>query len=573
MIIFELVRGALSGVPSDLVVLTEVGAIIIIATIFAFLVRITKQPLIPAYILTGIVIGPLLLSLVSDTNLIVSLSNIGIVFLIFSAGLEIRLRKLKEVGLVSGFGGVLQIVLLFGIAFFVALGLGFSGAAPTYIALVVAFSSTMIVVSLLAEKRELDSLHGRIIIGILLIQDIAAIVALAVLSSNLTFANVIMVIGKVLLFGVFAFLLSRAANPLFRNTAGSKELFLLVSISFLFLFSIGAFFAQLSLIIGAFFAGVALANSDYKTEILGKISPLREFFSVIFFVALGMQLQLISREFIFSFLVLLVLVMIIKPLVIMFLVRLFHYKERTSFFTGNALAQTSEFSFIIATIGLSLGHISQGLFSTLVLLTILTMSFTTYFIAQEKKLFVWFSWPLHILGAYHTRKESLEFIKDTAKEIILFGCHRTGSLLLQEFDKNDLLVVDYNPEIIRNLINKKIACIYGDFLHEEILEKVNLHNSKIIISTVPDFEDNVVMIKRAKKINHKITVIVVAARISEAKELYAAGADYVVLPKIISGEKMIDLVKKSRRDRRSLRELKREHLKQLRDVHDILTNN
>jgi|ETNmetMinimDraft_2_1059921.scaffolds.fasta_scaffold04189_3 Kef-type K+ transport system membrane component KefB len=570
MVVFDLIQGIMAGVPADLVILTEIGAMIIIATVFAYFVKIIKQPLIPAYILTGIILGPLVLGLVSDPELILSLSNIGIAFLIFTAGLEIKLKKLKEVGSVSSIGGILQIVIMFGIGFLVALGLGFTGTAPAYVALVVALSSTMIVVTLLAEKRELNSLHGRIVIGILLMQDIAAIVALTILSSDLTFNSIVWVVGKAILFAIIALLLSKVANPIFRSAADSRELFLLVSISFLFLFSIGAFFAELSIIIGAFFAGVALANSDYKTEILGNITPLREFFAVIFFVALGMQLKLISKEFVLLFFVLLFLVIIIKPVVIMFLVRLFHYKKRTSFFTANALAQTSEFSLIIVTIGLGLGHISEGLFSTLVLLTILTMSLTTYFITYEKKWYSWFSWPLNILDRYRTSKENLEFIKDNAKDVIIFGSHRTGSLLLREFKKDDLLVVDYNPEIIKNLINKKIACVYGDYMHEEILEKVNLRNSKIVVSTIPDFENNLLMVKRAKKINRKLVVIIVASRISEALKLYNAGADYVILPKVISGEAIVDLVKKGKRDKTSLGKMRRGHVKRLKEVHRLL---
>lgn len=562
----------MAGVPGELVVLTEIGVMIIIATVFAFFVRISKQPLIPAYILTGIVIGPLLLGLIKDAELIISLSQIGVAFLIFTAGLEIKFRKLKEVGGVSSLGGVLQVVVLFAVAFFVALGLGFNGTAPAYIGLVVALSSTMIVVTLLSEKRELNSLHGRIIIGILLIQDIIAIIALAILSSDLSVNSMLIVLIKALIFALVAFVFSKIANPIFRVAAKKRELLLLVSISFLFVFVIGSFVAELSLIIGAFFAGVALANSDYKTEIMGNIGPLREFFAVIFFVALGMQLEIISKEFILLFFVLLGLVLIIKPFVIMFLVRMFHYKKRTSFFVGNSLAQTSEFSLIILTIGLGLGHITQGLFSTLVLLTILTMSFTTYLVTYQKALYNWFAWPLDLMKRYKSKNEELDNIKDNAKEIIIFGCHRMGSLLLKEFEKkrNDLLIVDYNPEIIKSLMGQKISCIYGDFMHEEILNKVNLKNSDIIISTIPDFENNLLLVKKARRLNRKLVIIVVASRISEALSLYDVGVDHVILPKIIGGERVADLVKKSKRNKKDIRSLKKEHIKHLKNIRNIM---
>ncbi len=572
MVLFQFLQNFMTGVPPELIILTEIGVMIIIATFLAFIVKMSKQPLIPAYILTGILIGPLFLGLIKDTELITSLSQIGVAFLIFTAGIEIKLKKLREVGKVSSIGGTIQVVTLFFLAFLVASWLGFSGMAPTYIGLVVALSSTMIVIALLAEKKEINSLHGRIIIGFLLIQDIAAIIALAVLSSDLSMGSIAIVLGKALLFGVFAIVLSKIGNPIFRKAADSKELLLLVSISFLFLFTIGASFAGLSLVIGAFFAGVALANSDYKTEIQGNIGPLREFFAVIFFVALGMQLNLISRGFVTLFLILFGLVIIVKPLLIMFLVRLFGYKKRTAFLTGNALAQTSEFSFIIVTLGFTMGHISAELFSTLILLTILTMSFTTYFISYEKKLVNWLSWPLNILEGIKSKEEELEFVKGNDKEIVIFGCHRIGSLILKEFEghKNDVLIVDYNPQIIRSLMDKKVPCIYGDYMHQEVLDKVNLKNSKIFVSTIPDFDDNISLIRKIRGENPKAVIIIVAERISEATELYTQGADYVILPKFISGEKASDVIRKAKKGRGEISRLKNVHKKYLNSVHRLL---
>lgn len=572
MILFSFIQGLMGAVPHNLVVLVEIGLIIIIATVFAFLVRLFKQPLIPAYIFTGILIGPLFFGIIENQELIFALSEIGVAFLIFTAGLEIKFRKLKEVGSVASIGGILQILILFFLAFFISTLLGFSGEALIYIGLVVALSSTMVVVKLLSDKRELNSLHGRIIMGILLIQDIAAIVALAILGSDMSLNSIMIVLAKAAFFAVMAVLLSKVINPIFRKSADNHELFLLVAISFLFVFVFGSFIAGLSLIIGAFFAGVALANSNYKTEIQGKITPLREFFAVIFFVSLGMQLELISKNFFLLFIILLILVMVFKPLVIMFLVRLFGYRKRTSFLTGNALAQTSEFSLIILTLGLGLGHISQGLFSTLVLLTILTMSTTTYFIGHEKRLNKWFGWPLNILNKLKSEKEQLEYLKEDGKKIILFGCHRVGSLFLREFekDKKNLIVVDYNPEIIRSLIKKKIPCIYGDFANEELQEKINIRNADTIISTIPDIEDNLRLVKRVRSENEDALILITADRISEALSLYNRGADYVILPQVIAGQRAFDIINKIKQNRTDIKNMKKEHIKFLNRIHNIL---
>ena len=569
---FNILQSLIANSPSNLSIILEIAVIIIIATFLALIIRLFKQPLIPAYILTGILIGPLMLGLIKNQELVMALSEIGVAFLIFTAGLEIKFKKLKEVGKTILIGGILQIALLFFIAFFVSQYFGFNNQAAIYIGLVVAFSSTMIVVKLLSDKRELNSLHGRIIIGILLIQDVAAIIALAVLASDLSLKSIMMISAKGIIFILATFILSKLANPVFRISARTHDLLLLVSISFLFLFILGAFFAGLSLVIGAFFAGVALANSDFKTEIQGKITPLREFFAVIFFVSLGMQLKIISKQYFILFLVLFALIMIIKPIITMFIIRLMGYKKRTAFLTGNALAQTSEFSLIIVTLGFTLGYVDSGLFSTLVLLTVFTMSISTYLISYEKKISKILDWPLNILNKFHSKNENLEYHGEDKKRILIFGCHRMGSLFLKEFEKNknEIFVVDYNPEIIKPLIDKKVPCIYGDYVNEEVLNKIDLKKSEMVISTIPDFEENLLLIKKIKRINPRVIIFVVAERISEALSLYKAGADYVILPQIIGGQKVSEIINKIKNNKSEIKTLKKEHLRYLDSIHNIL---
>jgi FlaA1/EpsC-like NDP-sugar epimerase len=381
-----------------------------------------------------------------------------------------------------------------------------------------------------------------------------------------------MVFIKAFLFSAAAFILSKAINPVLKFSAKNHEILLLVSISFLFLFVLGSFLGGLSLAIGAFFAGLTLANSDFKTEIEGKISPLREFFAVIFFVALGMQLRIITLQFLWVFLILLALIIIIKPFIVMFLVRGFGYKKSTSFLTGNSLAHTSEFSLIIVTLGLTLGKISPGLFSTLVLLTILTMSSAAYMINYEKKLFKWFGWPLRLLNKEEKMEENLEYHEHDGKKIVIFGCHRMGSLFVKEFEKNkkEIFVVDYNPEIIKSLINKKIPCIYGDFANEEVFERIDIKKAKIVISTIPDLDDNLVLIKKIRETNKNALIFIVAERISEAISLYKKGADYVILPQVIGGQKVSEIIKKVRGSKEEIKKLKKDHVKYLDSIHNIL---
>ena len=560
-------------IPQDLFLMFEIGIMIIIAGILGFLFRLAKQPLIPAYIIAGIILGPLSVGLIQNVEVLRVLSEIGIAFLVFYAGTEIDIGKLREVGKAATLGGIFQILLLFGAGFLVSTWLGFAGRAPIYIGLVVAFSSTMVVLKLLADKKELSSLHGRIIIGILLVQDIAAIIALTVLTTDFTLASIGLALAKAAIFVIVALILTKAINPIFRIAAKSTELLLLMAITLLFIFALGSYVAELSLVIGAFFAGLVLANSYYKTEIQGKILPIRDFFAVLFFVALGMQLTLISMKFVILLISLLVLVMLFKPIIIMFLIRIFGYTKRTSFFSGNSLAQTSEFSLIIATIGLTLGYIDSGLFSTLVLLTVITMAATTYLIDYDRFLFDHLSWPLNILNKVRSRSEETPNFIIPKKKIVIFGCHRMGRLFLKAFreEKKGLLVIDYNPDIIRSLIRKRIPCIYGDISNTEVLEKADIWSSEAVVSTIPDIEDNLTLLERIKEKNKEIIVIVTANSLEEGEKLYKAGADYVILPKVIGGEVGAKLVKKLLRNKKEIKDIRKEQISYIKSMHRILS--
>jgi len=568
--IFELLA---LQIPENFFLLFEIGMMIIIAGIVGFVLKLLKQPLIPSYIIAGIILGPLGIGLIRSNETLLVLSEIGVAFLLFYAGIEMNLKKLKEVGKSVIFTGIFQIAILFGLAFFISLWLGINNKIPIYIGLVVAFSSTMVVLKLLSDKREINSLHGRIIIGILLVQDVAAIIALTILTTDLSMASMGLALLKALGFAIVAFILSKAVNPIFRISAKSTELLLLTAITLLFLFAIGSYAAGLSLIIGSFFAGMALANSDYRTEIQGKIMPLRDFFAVLFFVALGMQLTLISRKFIIPLIILILLVMVIKPLVIMILVRLSGYSKRTSYLTGNALAQTSEFSLIIATIGLTLGYIDSGLFSALVVLTIISMASTNYFINYNQKFFNLFGWPLNVFKRLHSNKEVQEYSNSASKKIILLGCHRMGSLFLRYLSKKreEVLIVDYDPSIIKSLAEKKISCIYGDFTNSEVLEKINFKAADLVVSTIPDIEGNLLILKKIKDSNSKVIFIATAERISNAEELYRQGADYVLLPKVISGEIGFNLARKLMKNKQNIKKMKKDQKDYLKNIHHLLS--
>lgn len=561
--------------PTAESIVFDIAIILIVSAILAFIAKVLRQPLIPAYVVTGLLIGPLVLGFVKNIELIYSLSEIGIAFLLFTAGLEISLKKIKEANLKKIlFVGVIQVCLVFAIGLTTVSLFNLTLLQASYIGIVLAFGSTMVVIKLLADKGELVTLHGRLILGILLLQDLFAIIAIILfMSGGFAITPILAAFIKlILIVGIALFLQKFVLNSLFRFAARSTELLFLASLAVLFLFIILTYLTDLSIVIGAFLAGVILANSDFKPELESRISPLRDFFSILFFVALGMQIVFVGlAERLGLFLFLIAVAMLIKPILTILLLRITGYHPKTSFLTGFSLAQLSEFSLIIGMIGLSMGVLDISIFSTIVLATITTMALTPYLIKFKNSAYVLLRKPMNAFKFFPV-KENLEYVNKNKKTILLVGAHRMGSVLLKRLEKikDKLLVIDYNPEIINALMKKKISCIYGDLGSPELLENRDMNNFKLIISTIPDHDDNIKLLRKIKAridVQRKTKVILTSSRISEAIDLYERGADYVVLPKVLSGEKLIDLLGDKKSDLKRLRKM---HLRQLKRIHRVL---
>jgi Kef-type K+ transport system membrane component KefB len=541
----------------------------IIATLFAFIAKGMKQPLIPAYILTGIIIGPIF-GLITNTDVIATISEIGIAFLLFIAGLEINVKRLKDVGLVSSIGGLIQMLSVFTAAFILAVLLGFVYREAVYLGLIIAFSSTMVVVKLLSDKREIDTLHGRIIMGILLMQDIIAILALSILTTigDFSFSFLLLSIIKGIVVFLVAVGASRFLFPLiFEFAARSQELLFITAVAVSFAFSILFYYVGFSIAIGAFVAGVTLANLPYNVEIIGKVKSLRDFFAVIFFASLGMELLLGSffKTLLKPFIIFIILVIFLKPLITMFLCSFFGYKKRTAFLTSISLAQVSEFSLIIVAQGMLLGHISQEILSLTVIMAVVTIVLTSYFVKYEDKIYLMLAGTLDVFDKLTGTYNNLEYVPRKKHEVILCGYNRIGYSIVNTLKrlKKKLLVIDFNPEVIRNLINERIPCIYGDIGDVEVLERLNLKEAKMVISTAPVKTDNLLLIKKTKEQNKKAIIFVTASRVEDALRLYNAGADYVILPHFLGGEHVSLLIEEIKDDINRIIPKKIAHIKEL----------
>ncbi len=552
-------------------VFIQISLMIVLATAGAFVARMLRQPLIPAYILVGILIGPVW-KLVTSSEFIKSMSLIGIAFLLFIVGLELSLKKIRDLGTIIFIGSTIQVLLVFALGFAAAIMLGFYRVEAAYLGLILTFSSTMMVIKLLSDKKQLESLHGKIIIGILLMQDVLAILALSILSSLdspgiVMFGFSLLKAGSVFL---LAFLCSKFIFPrLFRFGARSSELLFMMSVSVCFFFSVLIYYFNISIAIGAFIAGLSLANLPYNLDIISKVKSLKDFFATLFFVSLGMSVVLgeIRKVFI-PLLVFTLVVIVLKPLLIMFITSIFGYTKKVSFFTGVSLAQVSEFSIMIASSGLVLGHLSNELFTLTIVLAIATMIGTSYFIQFSERLFRFSSRFLGIFD-YLGGIRHLDFMphKDVAYDAILIGYDRIGYSIFRTFQKMkySFLVVDYNPDIIRRLVAKKVPCLYGDVGDDTILDRISLQKAKLIISTIPSYEDTMLVIEKTRAETHKALIVVTANAIKEALSLYAAGADYVILPHFLGGERASEIIEKYHHDIRRIITLKHEHLDHLKE--------
>ena len=530
----------------------DIGVMIIIATVGAYAAKRFKQPLIPAYIIAGIIIGPVL-GLISSSGTITTLAEIGIAFLLFIVGLEINFGRLKNVANISLIGGTIQIIALFITGYFVASTLGFTSVEAFYFGLIIAFSSTMVVVKLLSDKRELDTMHGRLILGFLLMEDIFAIFAISFLStiSQFTVLSLYISIVKAVLVVMVTYLASKLLfPPLFKFAARSREILFLASVSTAFFFALMFQYLDFSIIIGAFVAGVALGNLPYNIEIIGMVTPLRDFFATIFFVSLGMELVISSiSTIIIPLIIFILIILILKPMITMFICSLFAYKKRPSFLTSLSLAQTSEFSLIIIAQGMLLNQVTETIFTFTIVLAVVTIGATSYFmkyddaiyrkLSKRLKIFERIRWTSHHHYEY-LPKEKIEY------DIILAGYNRIGYSVVKTLKKlkKTFMIIDFNPEVIRDLMEAKVPCIYGDVADIEVLRRINFRKVKMVISTVPNIQTNLFLVRKVKEASKKPVILVTGSQVKDALDLYNQGADYVILPHILGGEQVSYMIQR-----------------------------
>lgn len=553
----------------------EVSLILGIATVVAWIMQILRQPLILGHVITGILAGPVLLGIIKSQHELELFSKIGIAALLFIVGLSLHPKVAREVGKISVYAGVGQVVFTAVSGFFIARGFGFDALSSIYIAVALTFSSTIIIMKLLSDKRDLGKLYGKISIGILLVQDLIATVVLILLSTLGRGGNAGGEIGVTLLKGVLVgavlwFVAKYVLPSLTRAFAASQE--------FLFLFAvawglgIASLFQALgfSVEIGALAAGLTLASSPYQYEISAKMKLIRDFFIVIFFILLGAQLTFLDFDRLWvPTLVLSLFVLVGNPLILLAIMGMMGYSKRTSFLTGLTVAQISEFSLVMVILGLELGHVGRDVVSLVTFVGLITISISSYMIMGADKLFDALK-PM--LGLFERKRPKSDRERRKSYQILLIGCHRLGRDFLPYLldSGKTFLVVDFDPMVIDELTRRDISCRYGDAEDNEFFDELDLSKTEMLISTLPDPEANEFVVQKIRSVNKKAVVIVTGHTVEQALFLYDAGASYVILPHFLGGNYASLLVGKYGTDIRRFDQERGKHIRHLRARRDLL---
>jgi Kef-type K+ transport system membrane component KefB/Trk K+ transport system NAD-binding subunit len=536
--------------------------------------RLLKQPLIIAYILTGIVVGPSLLHIVKDEESIKVFAEIGIALLLFIIGLGLNVRVVREVGKVAGLVGVVQVMATLMLGYTTSFALGYGRTESLIIGLALSFSSTIIILKLLGDKKEHGRLYGKITIGVLLMQDILAMIALIVITASgggngLSLSSVGMLVGKGLAITIPLFLISSHLLPRMRKTiAGSQELLFLFAIAWGFgaatLYKTMGF----SIEIGALIAGVSLASTPYAQEISSRLRPLRDFFVVVFFINLGTTLTFGSLGRIwYKVLAFSLVVLLLKPLVTLMTLGLMRYTKLTSFKTATSLAQVSEFSLVMVILAANNHLVGPEVLSVITLVTLISITFSSYFIIYSDKLY---SVVERHLSLFERRVVKADKEHKVHYQAVLFGYKKGGAEFIKTFKNlgKKYIVVDYDPDVIDTLERHGHEYLYGDATDPEFLEELGLEHSKLVVSTITDFPTNMSLCKYFEKINSRIVFICNADNAHAASELYGEGADYVMLPHYIGSEKIGAFIKKSGLKKAEFKKFRTKHLAYLENHYD-----
>ncbi len=546
-------------------IFTELSIVLVLVAAVSIVMRLLRQPLILGYILTGILVGPLLLDVIHAKEAFEGFSEIGIALLLFIIGLGMNAAVIKSLGKVSITTAAAIFTVVGGAGVLASYLMGFDIITALVMGVALFFSSTIVILKVLSDKREISRLHGQIAIGVILVDDIVATLAIVAVTAasggGLGPVDLLIMLAKAIGLGLLLFVAGAYVIPKFSKAlAKSQELLFVFAVAWGF--GIASLFGTLGFSheVGALFAGVALASLPYAIEMGTRLKPLRDFFVVLFFVSLGEQFVFddLSSTLIPA-LVLSAIVLIGKPLFTMASLGLLGYTKLTSFKAGIHLSQISEFSIVLVVLAVQTELIDVRAASVMTLVALITIGVSSYLMKYDDILY---RKTHRVLNLFERKKPSERKQKRGLYTAILFGYHHGGHEFLHLFRdmKQRYLVVDYDPDVIEHLEAQGVRHAYGDATDTEFLEEINAGHAKFVASTIIDRRVNLLLLGWLHRYSTDITFICHARTYEDALELYEHGAAYVILPRFLGSEYITSHIKRHGMDKKAFESFRARHI-------------
>ncbi|MCS3447553.1 MULTISPECIES: cation:proton antiporter [Bradyrhizobium] len=544
----------------------DITLCILFAWGIGLLAHFSRQPLILAYLIAGFFIGPFGMGWVKSQESISVISELGLIFMLFMIGLEIDLKKIIRAGKVILFAGAGELIggCLIGVAFFAAIGLAVGGGKfdAIYLCVACALSSTVIIVKVLYEKRELDTLPGRITLGVLVLQDIFAILFLAVQPSldNLQISVVLLSIARVAVLVATALVLSRYVLPrLFHQIARRPELVLLGALAWCFLIGEIAERLHLSREMGSLVAGVSISTFPYALDVTAKVTTLRDFFITLFFVALGMTIPIPGLSVIWLALVIAAFTVASRLITTFTPLYLMKQGLRASLLPAINLAQISEFSLVVIQTGVAANHIGTETASAVSFAFVVLAVLSTFAMGRSDQIVRGLIGPLKRIGLRDLDQEGQgrgeaghEGGHGEIRRIVILGFFRAASALISQIERQNqslleqISVIDFNPLVFRTLSDRGMHVIYGDISNVDTLVHAGIGKAEIIILSVPDFllvgADNEKLVRHVRALNPTARIVATADLLTGVDDLYSAGADYVTVTRLSDAGELYSVI-------------------------------
>lgn len=531
----------------------EIAALLVLAAAGGFIGLLLRQPLIVSFIAIGIVAGPSVLDIAQSDEQIDLLAELGIALLLFLVGLKLDVTLVRTLGKVAVLTGLGQVIFTSLFGFLLALALGLDPVTSIYVAVALTFSSTIIIVKLLSDKREIDSLHGRIALGFLIVQDLAVVAAMIALSAWGVGAraegeglgvlwSIMQVFGYGMLMLAFVALFIRfLATPLVERLARAPELLVSFAIGWAALLAALGHFLGFGKELGGLLAGVSLASTPFREAIAARLASLRDFLLLFFFIALGASLDLSGLgTAVGPAIVLSLFVLIGNPLIVLVIMGTLGYRKRTGFLAGLTVAQISEFSLIFMAMGVALGHVSNESLGLVTLVGLITIALSTYMITYSHHLYAWLEPMLGVFERQNLTRQELEWDAPQAThDVVVFGLGRYGFAIAKVLSEggSKVLGVDFNPEAVRYARDHGLEVAFGDASDPELIAHLPLSGVRWAVLAVPEHVGGVshedtrrAFIDALRERGFSGQVALTAHYEETAQRFTGAGADLVLQP-------------------------------------------